>query len=354
MPVLLDRGQFKPILLGSPSCASLSDFADHRTIEIALINNMPDSAVEATERQFASLLTASAAQTLVRLKVYALDEVPRSVATRRYIDTIYSPIDSLWAARPPQGLIVTGAEPRAASLVDEPYWNAFVQVLEWAQCDVVSAIWSCLAAHAAVLHMDGIKRRPLRGKRSGIFQCVTVPDHPLTARLARAFDAPHSRYNDLSHRELVGTGYTILSRSERAGVDSFVKKGRGTMLFFQGHPEYESDTLFREYRRDVGRFLKGERASYPAMPERYFPHDLQARLTAFGERALVDRSESLLADFPKADGNLMNTWRTPAIQIYRNWLNGLSADRNSRPNLATRKASQRSAQALASFTIHRD
>ena len=59
MPVLLDRGQFKPILLGSPSCASLSDFADHRTIEIALINNMPDAAIEATERQFAALLAAS-------------------------------------------------------------------------------------------------------------------------------------------------------------------------------------------------------------------------------------------------------------------------------------------------------
>jgi homoserine O-succinyltransferase len=354
MPVLLDRGQFKPILLGSPSCASLSDFVDHRTIEIALINNMPDAAIEATERQFAALLAASSAQTLVRLKVYALDGVPRSVATRRYIDTTYSPIDSLWAGRPPQGLIVTGAEPRAAALTDEPYWNAFVQVLEWAQGGVASTIWSCLAAHAAVLHMDGIKRRPLRDKRSGVFQCVTRPDHPLTARLSRKFDAPHSRYNDLRYSELVAAGYTILSRSERAGVDSFVKKERSTMLFFQGHPEYESDTLFREYRRDVGRFLKGERASYPAMPERYFPHDLQVRLEAFGERALVDRSESLLADFPKAENNLTTTWRVPATQIYRNWLNGLSANRNSRPNLAASLSSRRPAQALAGSTIDRD
>src|SRR5205085_6917949 len=176
-----------------------------------------------------------------------------------------------------------------------------------------STIWSCLAAHAAVLHMDGIKRRPLPEKLSGVFQCATVSNHLLVAGLEREFPVPHSRYNDLSHHELAAAGYTILSSSERAGVDSFVKKMRGTMLFFQGHPEYEADTLFREYRRDVGRFLKGEQASYPAIPERYFPHDLQARLSAFGERALVDRSESLLADFPRAEGDLTDTWRAPAI-----------------------------------------
>jgi homoserine O-succinyltransferase len=150
----------------------------------------------------------------------------------------------------------------------------------------------------------------------------------------------------------MAAGYTILSRSERAGVDSFVKNGRGTMLFFQGHPEYESDTLFREYRRDVGRFLRGEQASYPAMPERYFSHDLQARLTAFGERALADRSESLLADFPQAHGNLTNTWRAPAIQIYHNWLSGLSTKRNSQPSLGTSLSSQR--PALAGSTIDRN
>jgi hypothetical protein len=90
------------------------------------------------------------------------------------------------------------------------------------------------------------------------------------------------------------------------------------------------------------------------MPEKYFPHDLQVRLEALGERALVDRSESLLADFPKAESNLTNTWRVPAIQIYRNWLNGLSANRNSRPNLATSLSSRRPAQALAGSTIDRD
>ena len=30
------------------------------------------------------------------------------------------------------GLIVTGTEPKAANFVDEPYWAAFSQLVEWA------------------------------------------------------------------------------------------------------------------------------------------------------------------------------------------------------------------------------
>ena len=59
------------------------------------------------------------------------------------------------------GLIVTGTEPKSKNLDDEPYWAALPQVIDWAREHTHSTIWSCLAAHAAVLHTDGIERRPL-------------------------------------------------------------------------------------------------------------------------------------------------------------------------------------------------
>ena len=43
----------------------------------------------------------------------------------------------------------------------------------------------------------------------------------------------------------------------------FVKQTRSLFIFFQGHPEYEETTLLREYRRDVGRFLRGQQPHYP-------------------------------------------------------------------------------------------
>jgi homoserine O-succinyltransferase/O-acetyltransferase len=346
MPVLLDRGESGHLVLGSQRKISASDFVPSRGIDIALINNMPDGALEATERQFAELLAAASGDRLIRLKLFSLPDVARAKSARRYVDETYSSIDGLWTSRP-DGLIVTGTEPRAAALTDEPYWSALTQIVDWAQYTTVSTIWSCLAAHAAVLHMDGIHRRPLGEKRSGVFKFTSKSDHPLVAGIPRRFAIPHSRYNDLDHNELAACGYTILSRSEQAGIDTFVKQKRSTFVFFQGHPEYEPETLFREYRRDVARFLKGERTAYPAMPEQYFAEGTRNRLIAFREHALVARSESLLADFPAVETELTSTWRTAATCIYRNWLNAIFAEKERRPNPMTRIPSHRAVNSAA-------
>jgi len=127
-------------------------------------------------------------------------------------------------------------------------------------------------------------------------------------------------------------GYRVLTRSEDAGVDAFVKQRKSLFVFFQGHPEYEADTLLLEYRRDIRRFLRRERDSYPAMPRGYFDDDTVDVLTAVRERALSDRREELLADFPTAlvAGKVRNTWHSAAVCVYRNWLLYLCAQKDRR------------------------
>ena len=117
-------------------------------------------------------------------------------------------------------------------------------------------------------------------------------------------------------------GYRILTRSQHAGVDAFVKQRKSLFVFFQGHPEYEADTLLREYRRDIGRFLRRERDSFPSMPQGYFAQDAVNALTALRERALLDRREKLLTDFPidLLAGKVRNTWHSAGVSVYRNWL----------------------------------
>jgi homoserine O-succinyltransferase/O-acetyltransferase len=306
------------------------DRPDPATIVIGLVNNMQDAALEATERQFIDLLDAAGGQTKVCLRLFALPEVPRGASGRQRLKDLYSSAAELWS-NPIDGLIVTGAEPCALDLKDEPYWASLIRVLEWAQDNTISSVWSCLAAHAAVLHIAGIRRRRLAEKCSGVFPCVKVSEHQLTDGIPAQFSIPHSRYNGLCEAEIVTAGFMALTHSPDTGLDMFVKEGKSLLLFIQGHPEYQEHTLLREYRRDIGRFLRGEVSTYPNMPRGYFDAAATAHLLKFQERALVDRSRDMLAEL-SADipGSILtNTWRPSAVRLYRNWLYSIRASKRA-------------------------
>jgi len=347
MPIRLDRDPLGHSLLAGAEClrGKSPEFreSDANCLEIGLVNNMPDAALEATERQFLTLLDAAASGIVVRLTLYALSDVPRTDSGRRHVSSFYSGLGDLWDSKL-DGLIVTGTEPRAPNLKDEPYWGSLTSVLEWAEHSTHSTVWSCLAAHAALLHNDGIGRHALRDKRFGIFECPRVSDHHLTAGAPSRLPMPHSRWNDIPEDALTSCGYRVLTRSDHAGVDMFVKQQNSLFVFFQGHPEYEATTLLLEYRRDIKRFLRRERETYPPLPVGYFDGDTVAALTALRERALSDRREERLADFPTTlvAGRVTNTWRSAATRIYRNWLLYLSAQKDRGPKARfTQKSLQR-------------
>ncbi|MFT4278481.1 MAG: homoserine O-succinyltransferase [Rhodopseudomonas sp.] len=301
---------------------------DHRKpIEIGLVNNMGDAALRATERQFARLLRDGASTQRVRLHCFALRSVPRSVAARHRIDRLYSDIDDLGRVQL-DGLIVTGAEPRTPALRDEPYWDEFRRVVDWAEAHTRSTIWSCLAAHAAVLHLDGIERRRLPLKCSGVYAAKVVRNDPLLVDLPVMARVSHSRLNDLDANDLSGAGYDVLTCAGDAGVDMFARRGRGRMVFFQGHPEYDAATLQREFLRDVGRYLGGEREDCPAPPENYFCAETEARLAAFRLRVIAHRRPDMIAELPPLAlrPGLAAALDGTATALFGNWLSLLSTE----------------------------
>jgi homoserine O-succinyltransferase/O-acetyltransferase len=305
--------------------------ATGRPLSIGLLNNMPDGALEATERQFVNLLNAASAGFAIRLSFYYLPGVPRGQSALAFMGQRYSSADLLGDGDL-DGLIVTGREPLSPRLRDEPYWDNFVRVLEWARENTCSTVWSCLAAHAAVLHMDGIERRRSEQKHCGVFQCDQVSEHPLTASLPAQFCLPHSRWNGLPEDELTRSGYQILSRADGAGVDCFVRQGRSLFLFFQGHPEYEAETLLLEYRRDVTRYLRGESSTYPNMPRGYFDQEGVEKLTEI-QRGIAARSQeetvAMLASLrPSLNGR--GGWSAVAARLYENWLEYIDQEKRAR------------------------
>jgi homoserine O-succinyltransferase/O-acetyltransferase len=310
-------------------------------LHIGLVNNMPDGALKATEHQFRSLLNAAAARHVdVRLSLFALQDVPRSQAGLGHVHEHYASLDQLWDAKL-DGLIVTGAEPRAAKLSDEPYWRSLTQVFDWADQNVSSTMCSCLAAHAAVQHWDGVARRRLQDKCCGVFECTKISGHFLLAGLPAPILAPHSRWNDLPEPDLTSRGYRILTRTVDGSVDSFVRCRKSLFVFFQGHPEYEAATLLMEYRRDLGRYLRGERNDPPGLPQGYLDKAAEKMLTELHIRASRKRSEDLLAQFPWAvlANRVVNVWRPMATAIYSNWLAFQLARKNQITRFTVRRHS---------------
>ena len=322
-----------PLLLDTSPTGQAVDLRGRNCLTVGLVNNMPDAACEATERQFIELLRAASSDVIVLLKLFSIGDIPRADATRTELANRHRDLAELWAT-PLDGLIVTGAEPVAADLKDEPYWAALREIVDWARNNTASAVWSCLAAHAAVLHADGIVRSPLASKLSGVFDCDAIDDHPLLAAMAPRLRVPHSRLNDLPEAGLRSSGYRVLTRSAAAGVDAFVKEHDGSSLFvfFQGHPEYDSDSLLREYRRDFGRFLRGERSICPQAPQNYFNSAATFLADDFRMRAAGEGRGDLIGDFPMEPlaAGIENTWRDAAIGVYRNWIKYLKDRKRNR------------------------
>jgi homoserine O-succinyltransferase len=329
MPLIIEGGRVPPRWALEKNRRPVVSASALRTegLNVAFINNMPDAALEDTEMQFFELLDDASGHTPIYLKLYSLTGVPRGERGQQHLKNFYYSSDELWQSRF-DGVIITGTEPRQPNLKDEPYWNALTEVLDWAERFTSSTILSCLAAHAGVLHSDGIGRHRLPDKQFGVMESRKACNHALLHRIPEQVRFPHSRWNEVREDELASAGYVVLTKSADAGVDTFVKKKRESLfVHFQGHPEYGVQTLFKEYRRDIKRYLNRERETYPTMPVGYFDAAAAGLLDEFQKSAMANRQAEIMEYFPEQAvvSGLQNGWHSTAACVYRNWLQYLSA-----------------------------
>jgi homoserine O-succinyltransferase len=321
MPVTLIRpSQPTPIQNARERRLRRGDVDDRgRRLRIELVNNMPDAAAQATQRQFIGLLEEACETFEVTLGLMTLSSVERSAEARRAMAELYRSPACL-AAAPPDAIIVTGSEPRAAELDQEPYWRELTGLFDAARTLAYGTLASCLAAHALVLHRDGVRRRRSPTKWSGLYRTEVVASHPLAEGLQPGF-TPHSRWNGLDEAELAAKGYLALTRVGEAGVDMFVKDDEHLTLFFQGHPEYDGDTLAREYRRDVSRALNG--APAPAPPVNYYDCETERRLKAHVAGMIAGREPPAMPAFAMIGPS--PEWRARGVRAIGNWLEAVAA-----------------------------
>lgn len=295
---------------------------DIRELHIGLLNMMPDKALAATERQFFRLVGESNQIAQFYMHPFTLPELARGPDATTHINQFYETFDKI-KADGLDGLIITGANVTQPDLALEPFWEPLIKVIDWAYENVTSTLCSCLTTHAVMQFRYGKKRRRLPQKCWGVYpHRVMNKKHPLVAGVNTRFDVPHSRYNDVGRDQFNEAGVHVLAESA-AGVHLAVSEDLFRLIFFQGHPEYDTVSLLKEYKREIGRFLNGHRDDYPPFPEHYFALRSQAVLDEYQERAVAAKSKGDPAPaFPESlvAGRLDNTWHDTAEAIINNWV----------------------------------
>jgi homoserine O-succinyltransferase/O-acetyltransferase len=296
---------------------------DIRELHIGLLNMMPDAALAATERQFFRLVGESNQIAQFYMHPFTLEALPRGPEAIAHIARYYETFAEIKAAGL-DALIITGANVTEPDLSLEPFWRPLIAVIDWAHAQVTSTLCSCLATHAVLQFRYGQKRRRLAAKRWGVYSHhVTDRRHPLVRGVNTRFDVPHSRYNEVSHEQFEAAGLRVLVQNEAAGVHLAVSEDGFRLVFFQAHPEYDTISLLKEYKREVYRFAGGERDDYPPFPEHYFTPMIQALLEEYADRVraakdngepLPDMPESLITPY------LDNTWHDTGEAVINNWI----------------------------------
>jgi homoserine O-succinyltransferase/O-acetyltransferase len=289
----------------------------------ALVNNMPDAAFCATERQFVDLLDAGSGCETVVLTRHTMAGVPRGERIRGRIAAEYRPLDDI-LSDPPDLLVVTGSNPIESRIEDEPYWSDLHGLLKWGSENVSTMVLSCLSAHAALAVFDSIERTTLPAKCTGVFAQHADPTHPLAAGFDGPVVLPHSRHNTVPVEAVVDAGYAVALHSDEVGWSVITRTvGRSEVVLIQAHPEYDPSSLVREYLRDVRRYTAHERDELPCLPRDCVSGADWHRLRLLHKRVVGgERDPALVAAFPfdEVAARAPWPWRGEALHLYANLL----------------------------------
>ena len=247
---------------------------------------MPTKVV--TETQFSRLLGNTPLQ--VELTLMHTKSHQSKNTSEEHLLAFYCTFDDI-KDRNFDGMIITGAPVEHLAFEEVEYWKELCEIMEWSVTHVHSTFHICWGAQAGLYYHYGIDKQQLDRKLFGVFPHIA--DYK-KSMLFRGFDdvfmVPHSRHTTIDRKDIENVkGLKILASSPEAGVFAVATR-KGRQIFITGHPEYDADTLKKEYVRDV------EAGKPIDIPKNYFPDN----------------------DPKKAPPA---TWRSSANLLYSNWLN---------------------------------
>lgn len=262
-------------------------------LKILLLNLMPTK--QATETQLIRMLSSAG----ISCELYLMNTVTyvSKNTDSEYLQRFYHGFD-YYKEDYFDGLIITGAPVEQLDFEQVLYWEELSEIFKWAETHVSSVYTICWGAQAALYAYYGIPKYPLPKKMFGIFEHeVLDKTNPLVTGLEFPFYSPQSRHAEVKKADIIKIPeLSLVAVSDIAGVHMVTSKDL-RLVCVTGHPEYDADTLAKEYFRDVE---KGDDIDCPA---NYFP-----------------------------DNNPINApvlnWRENAKILYGNWVKLLAKKKN--------------------------
>lgn len=259
---------------------------DIRPLRILILNLMPKKID--TETQLARLLGNTPLQvepTLLHTKSHQSKNV-----AEEHLLAFYKTFDDVKQENF-DGMIITGAPVEHMEFEEVEYWQELATIMEWSKTHVHSTLHICWASQAGLYYHYGIQKHQVPEKLFGVFpHRVEYKSSILFRGFDDTFMVPQSRHTTVLREDIEKIpALKILASAERTGVYAVSSKN-GRQIFITGHSEYDAETLYNEYKRDIalGKTVK--------LPENYFPDD----------------------DPTKPP---MVSWRAHANLLFSNWLN---------------------------------
>ncbi|HIY20479.1 MAG TPA: homoserine O-succinyltransferase [Candidatus Flavonifractor merdigallinarum] len=259
---------------------------DMRPLKLLILNLMPTKIV--TETQLLRKLSNTPLQIQVEL-LRTSSYLPQHTDSD-HLESFYTTFDQV-KDRKFDGMIITGAPVENLDFADVEYWDELCQIMEWTRTHVHSTLHVCWGAQAALYYHYKIPKYSLDKKLFGVFAHTAVKKQsPLFRGFDDVFYVPHSRHTSTRVEDVLKVPeLELLAVSDEAGLFA-VKSEDNRRFFITGHPEYDADTLEKEYRRDLDKGLPID------VPAHYFPGD--------------DPNQPPVV-----------RWRSAAQLFYTNWLN---------------------------------
>ncbi len=175
-------------------------------------------------------------------------------SSRSHLKHFYITFEQAVQSRGFDGLIITGAPVEELAFEEVSYWSELTEILAYARKHIVSTLGICWGGLALAKYL-GIDKVRYPRKLFGVFPTQNLDrTHRVTGEHDDIFWCPQSRHSgicdEVMEEHAESGSIRLLAHGEQGGYAIF-ESGDGRFIMHLGHPEYQTERLIDEYRRDV-------------------------------------------------------------------------------------------------------